>query len=226
MSVIKKGLLVFAVLLSQLGLSQVTGLWKVMKIRVAGEETFPVAQWIRIHDNARFESGHGGLQHEQGLWMINGYSLTLEADNRVKDTLGPFEVSYPGDYMAWTRREGDVLVEVFFEHVREIPQSFVDRARGIWVLQSFKTGSFDRTSEMRGDGSGYLELTWNGLFTMTFPGKNTQKGKYWVDYKEPYIALYPDDGKPSEFSLNFDKEIMVLTHGMEEWRLKRVLQKP
>lgn len=228
MSRFSKCLVVGLLMISQLGMAQVTGLWKIMKIRIDGQESFPVAQWIRIHDNARFESGHGGLQHEKGLWMINGYDLTLEADNHPKDSLGPYAVTYPGEYMAWTRQEGESKVEIFFERIREIPQSFVDRARGIWVLQSFRTGSFDRTSELRGNGTGYLELSWNGYYTMSFPGAELQKGRYWVDYERPSLVLYSDLDKndPKKYSMSFDKEILVLTHGMEEMRLKRVLQKP
>ena len=214
----------FFLMFSLPGMAQVTGLWKVVKVRTGQSESVPHAEWIKIQDNAKFSSGIGYLQNRKGIWSITGYELTIMADDETPDTLPPYTVSYPGNFMKWERMEGAQKVEYFFERITELPMGIIDKAKGKWNLVYKYSGPFDRTAEMLVKGPCHLDIFWDGHFDFNHPKGEYHNGRYWFDYENSTLVLYSEDNKldVKSFKISFDGEYLILSRESEEMKFKRL----
>lgn len=222
---ISKLFLVLSFFFTLSGEAQVTGLWKVLKIRRGNSEITPTAEWIKIQDNAKFYAGVGFLQNRTGIWSITGYELTLLADSEIPDSFPAYSVSYPNNLMKWEREEKGELVEYFFEKIQEVPMSNIDKAKGKWNLVSKFSGPIDRTEEALVNGPCYLEFMWDGHFSFNLPKSEYHQGRFWFDYHNSKVVLYSETNKNDsrEFTLSFSGEYLILSSESEEWKFKRVL---
>ncbi|GAA0194899.1 hypothetical protein GCM10009122_58770 [Fulvivirga kasyanovii] len=193
----------------------ITGLWKVSKVEVAGKVMTPVAKWTNIKEDGTYESGNGWLQNSLGTWAYDEASRQFATSENIgiRDEYDAFEVSFEGAAMIWKRKEDGMDVVVTLENITDLPMSTADQLHGLWDLQDIISGGNSITSTFDKDNRYYLFMRWDRIYV-----KRNSKGEklsgYWhIDGHRPEITLlsHQPDTTPESWQVEVDDDKLKLT---------------
>lgn len=171
--------------------SQIEGLWIVSLVQVGDQTMTPNARWTRFNSDHTQESGNGRFEHSYGTWSLDRetHELSIKNTNGLDDLYDPFKVSFEQDKMIWKRNEEGQDLTVTLERSSKLPETYGDKALGLWELENASGGGtyFGESESKTGES---IHFRWDKRFVIRSRNGKVH-GVYNVHGHKSEVELIP-----------------------------------